>query len=813
MVLRLRRAARLALVTLAVLFTVGAGCSIWLWSRIRSSLPLLDGEVALEGLTAPVTVERDAQGVPTIRGRTRADVARATGFVHAQDRFFQMDLLRRRASGELSELFGKDALEVDRRARLHRFRMVAERSVAAATSEQRAALQAYAEGVNAGIAALRDRPFEYIVLRAAPAPWLPEDSLLVGLTMFILLNGEADAYDSALGVLHETLPKGIADFLSPLGTEWDAPLTGEPMRTAAVPGPEVLDLRGGPRPAGGAPSRAGERPSAGSNSFAVAGSRTAHGGAILANDMHLGHSVPNVWYRASLAWSDGDAARRATGVTLPGIPLVVAGSNGRVAWGFTNSYGDWQDLVVLEVDGSDPDRYLAPGGARRFEHVRERLRVKGGPDEVLEIALTVWGPVVDRDHLGRPRALRWTAHDAAAVNLNLMQLERAGSVEEALDAANVSGIPPQNFVCADDHGRIGWTVAGVLPRRTGFDGRLPTSWADGARRWDGWRAPRETPRIVDPPEGLLWTANARTMGGAELAVLGDGGTWLGARARQIRDDLRARATWSERDLLAIQLDDRALLLERWQRLLLDVLAPGAVTADARRAEARRLVLGWGGRASVDSAGYRIVRNFRMAVLDRVLEPFGAQLRSRDPLFDASYLTQAEGPVWRLVGERPPHLLNPRYGNWDDLLLAAADEAVRELGAGDLASHTWGERNTSRIRHPLSRAIPLVGRVLDMQPDPLPGDDHMPRFQAPSAGASERLVVSPGREAEGIFEMPCGQSGHPLSPFYRAGHRAWVRGEPAPFLPGTAVHALALAPKPSAELRHQASDLRPRQKRP
>jgi penicillin amidase len=790
---KVRRAARAAAVALAVLVVAGAACGFWLWGRTRASLAILDGEVALPGLSAPVAVERDALGVPTIRGRTRADVARATGFVHAQDRLFQMDLLRRRASGELSELFGKRALEVDRRARRHRLRRVAERAVAAASGDQRAVLLAYADGVNAGMAALRGKPFEYIALRAAPAPWRPEDSILVGLTMFILLNGEDDAYESALGVLHDTMPKAIAEFLSPLGTEWDAPLAGAPMATPAIPGAEVLDLRRLPAPASRSRAPSVERVPAGSNSFAVAGSRSVHGGAILANDMHLGHSVPNVWYRAFLVWGDGQTAHRAAGVTLPGVPLVVAGSNGHVAWGFTNSYGDWQDLVVLEVDGSDPDRYRAPGGPRRFEHVREVLHVKGGADEALDVALTVWGPVVDRDHLGRPRALRWTAHDERAVNLNLMLLERAGGIEEALRAANVSGIPPQNFLCADDRGRIGWTIAGVLPRRVGFHGRLPTSWADGERRWDGWREPGETPRIVDPPEGLLWTANARTVSGAELDLLGDGGVWLGARARQIRDDLRTREKWTERELLAVQLDDRALLLERWQRLLLDVLAPGAAAGDARRAEARRLVEAWGGRAAVESTGYRIVRSFRVATMESVLEPFDGQFRSHDPLFAGSYLTQAEGPVWRLVSERPQHLLNPRYGSWGDLLIAAADEAVRELGSGDLATHTWGERNTSEIRHPMSQAIPFAGRFLDMPADPLPGDEHMPRFQAPSAGASERLVVSPGRESEGIFEMPGGQSGHPLSSFYRAGHGAWVRGEPTPFLPGPAVHALTLVP--------------------
>jgi len=464
-----------------------------------------------------------------------------------------------------------------------------------------------------------------------------------------------------------------------------------------------------------------------------------------------------------------------------------------VAWGFTNSYGDWQDLVVVERDPADPERYLAPGGPRRFEHVSEVMKVKGGAEERLDVVLTMWGPIVGRDHLGRPRAMRWTAHDPAAVNLELVRLEDASSVGEALDDANASGIPPQNFVCADRGGHIGWTVAGVLPRRVGFDGRLPTSWADGTRRWDGWRAPRETPRIVDPPGGILWTANARVVEGAELELIGDGGYALGARAGQIRDDLRARDRWGERDLLAVQLDDRALFLSRWRTLLLEVLRPDR-SGSARRAEAWRLVNDWGGRASVNSAGYRIVHDFRRGVLARVLEPFAAEARRRDGLFEEAHLLlSAEGPVWRLLETRPPHLLDPRYASWNELLLGAADEAT-SAGRGGLASRTWGEHNTVTIRHPLSSAIPLIGDLLDLSPVQLPGDDHMPRVQTPWYGASERLVVSPGREADGIFEMPGGQGGNPLSPYYRAGHEAWVRGDPAPFSPGPTAHRLTLVPR-------------------
>jgi len=529
----------------------------------------------------------------------------------------------------------------------------------------------------------------------------------------------------------------------------------------------------------------------------VDGRRSAHGGALLADDMHLGLRVPNTWYRAALSWTDeGGAARRLDGVTLPGVPAVVAGSNGRVAWGFTNSYADVQDLVVLEPAPGRPDAYLAPGGPRALERHAEVLRVRGGADEPLDVLDSAWGPVVDADHEGRRRALLWTARLPGAVDLGLLALERAATLDEALDAAARSGIPPQNFLCADAAGRIGWTIAGRLPRRVGFDGRLPASFADGARRWEGLRPPEETPRLADPPGGRLWTANARVADGEALALLGDGGYALGARAGQIEERLRAREAFSERDLLAIQLDDRALFLRRWQGLLLRQLTLEAMTADPRLVEVRKAVKDWGGHAAVGSVGYRLVRAWRLAVLERLLSPLLEGPRRLEPRLQAARLDRAEGLAWRLLVERPAHLLAPAAGSWDRLLLAALDDvlaALPEGGRRDLAARTWGERNTAAIRHPLSGALPGLARLLDMPAEPLAGDDHMPRVQGPDFGPSERLVVSPGREAEGILHLPGGQSGHPRSPFYRAGHAAWARGEPAPFLPGPAAHTLVLAP--------------------
>ncbi len=790
-----RRWALASLVVLTVVLMGAAGAGLW---YLRGSLAILEGSRLLPGLSAPVQVERDALGVPTVRGETLADVARALGFLHAQERFFQMDLLRRRAAGELAELFGEDAVAWDSAIRVHRFRTRAARTVAFAQGPEAALLAAYGEGVNAGLAALRRAPWEYPLLGVSPQPWRVEDSILVVYSMFIELHDETGAHESSLGVLYDTLPAPLAQFLDARGGQWDAPITGGAFTVPPIPGPDIVDLRLRPWAVAPAPTQAWDEVLAvGSNNWAVAGAVTAHGGALLANDMHLGLSVPNTWYRACLVWPGGQRQVRVCGVTLPGTPLVVAGSTGRVAWGFTNTYSDFADLVVLEEQDQRPGTYRTPAGWKNTEKFAETIRVKGSAPRTVEVEETIWGPVIDRDHRGRRRAFRWTAHDRDAVNLAIVDLAQADNIDEAMAVANRTGIPPQNFLVADHGGRIGWTIMGRIPRRVGCEGRLPASWADGGCRWEGFLAPEAVPRVADPPSGRLWTANARVVDGPMLALLGDGGYVLGARARQIRDALLALESPSELDMLAVQLDDRALFLAPWRERLLAVLTPAALAAHPPLARLLPLVEGWSGRASIGDAGYRYVRAFREETLEAVLAPLVAPCREADHRFRPAALTQVEGVVVRLLEERPLHLLDPRFASWDDLLLTSAQKAVTAVARDeeDLAAYTWGRRNTVAIAHPLSRAVPVLAPWLDMPREPLPGDWHMPRVQGPAFGASERFAVSPGREEQGYFHMPGGQSGHPLSPFYRAGHAAWAKGEATPFLPGPTVHTLVLHPAP------------------
>jgi penicillin amidase len=589
----------------------------------------------------------------------------------------------------------------------------------------------------------------------------------------------------------DLLPPALARFLSPPGSPWDAPMLGGPLPSAPIPDADEVDLRKDPARWQLPPTPAADPPARpGSNNWAVAGRRTAHGGAIVANDMHLGLHVPNIWYRADFRWRDQAGEHRVTGVTLPGTPAMVVGSNTHLAWGFTNTEGDFTDLVVLEEEGPRP-----------LVRHEETIRVKGGPDVPFVVEETAWGPVIDRDHRGRRRALRWVAHDPDAVNLELMKLETAWSLEEALTIAPRAGTPAQNLVVADRRGDVAWTVLGKLPRRVGFDGRLPTSWAEGSRRWDGWVPAQDYPHIVRPADGILWTANNRVAGEPWRSRIGLGNYDHGARAQQIRDGLCGRERLREDDMLRIQLDDRALFLARWQRLLVEALGSGG--DDERRSALHREVTSWGGRAAVDSVGFRVARRFRAMVHEEVLRSLTAPCLRADPRFRVHHLnSNVEESVWQLVTRRPPHLLPPAHPSWDALLQAAIDRVAREVQGPRpsfeqaLADYTWGRANTTRIRHPLSPAVGPLGRWLglDMPAEPLPGDSRaMPRIQAPAEGASQRMAVSPGREKEGYFHMPAGQSGHPWSPHYRDGHAAWAHGKATPFLPGPPLHVLELQP--------------------
>ena len=785
----------------SVLLLIALALVAWFYVKMRASLPQLDGQASITGLSAKVTVERDAQGVPTLRGSSRLDVAVALGFLHAQDRFFQMDCARRHAAGELAELFGKAALPHDRLVRIHGFRTLAQQVLKNLPAEERDLIEAYTKGVNAGLARLGTKPFEYILTRNDPQPWKAEDSVLMVYAMTLDLQDEDAVYEQSLAALHDTLGQPALAYFAPLVGPDDATLDNTSAPLAPMPTQRMIDIRQRTYTTEEKHAALAHRENPevlpGSNAFALAGKFTDSGVALLANDMHLKLRVPNTWYRASLVFpvTHGQGETRITGVTLPGAPLVIAGSNGHIAWGFTNAYADTSDLVVVNATTAGPGTYMNGDKVLLYETRTEVIRVKGGEPETISISSTIWGPVVGTNADKRDLALKWIAHDPAATNFSLIGLEGAQTVQQAVDVAHRAGIPAQNFFVADTSGMIGWTICGHLPKRVGFDGRLPTSWSFGDRKWDGFLTPDVVPTVIAPADGRLWSGNQRMFGGDTLRLLGDGGYEQPMRASRIRDALAPLTKATPRDLLAVQLDVQAPYLSRWHQLLLRIITPDAVAKNKDRGKFRTAAENWEGRASIDSVSYRLVAGFRQHVVDRVLPVVFEPCYDAYPDFNFRRF-HYEPALWEMVNQKPLHLLGQDYTDWDDLLLAAVDDVIKDIDAEHfaIARATWGRHNAAQIHHPLSRFFPgLLGHWLDLPTDPLPGDNNMPRVQSPSAGASERFVVAPGREAEGVFEMPGGQSGHPLSPFYRAGHEAWVKGEATPFLPGSTFHKLTLSP--------------------
>jgi penicillin amidase len=780
-----------------IVVCVALGASLAWWA-LRQSLPRLDGTVNAPALGAQATIERDSRGIPVIAATTRTDLAYALGFAHAQDRFFQMDLSRRLAAGELSELFGTLAIKQDIRTRRFGFRAVARRVIEATPENERAIIDAYSQGVNAGLGSLEARPWEYLLLRARPRAWLPEDSVLVVHSMWWQLqNGtlrdevarrrleRASAARSDARAAHDLIA-----FVYAGHSDWDSPNYSADSRCVQASCTDAARVLTQPFPAqlrfGGAADATGDEPTApGSNSWAVAGVHTRSGVALIANDMHLDLGVPAVWYPARLR-VDGNPAVDIAGVTLPGTPAVAAGSNGQVAWGFTNSYGDFADARWGKC--VSPDHRLR----------REHIAVKGG--DTLEVTYRDVGEGVvldgreyaDDEASGECLQAAWLATRPEATNFGLLELEGARSIDDVLALAPRVGIPGQNMVIGDSRGRIAWTLLGRVPETRGPD-RLfgPLEYLEAV----------DHPRISDPPVGRLWTANQRVVAGPLEPVMGDdevdvgaGGYDIGARARQIRDGLLSLAhPATEADMLAIQLDSRALFVARWRDLLLALIDEDAMHGADPRREFRALVSDGASQATSEAVGYRLVRTFRNNTLNAMWRSLatgllGEKVAVRRP-------GQFEAAGWRLVSERPSAVGPPGGGEWRAFLLKRVDATIAELmkDCGSLASCEYGQMDPVAVRHPLSGALPLLPRLLDMPTQALAGDHHMPRVQDGSFGASERFAVSPGREVHGYLELPGGPSGHPLSPFYRSGFDDWAAGKPTPFLPGTAVYRLTLKP--------------------
>jgi len=799
---------KIIIATLLVSSLILASGITWLYSKVDGALPVLNGKKTVFGLKETAIVERDNQGIATIKAKSRLDVAVTTGFIHAQERFFQMDLLRRNSAGELSSLFGSLALDYDKSIRRHRFRDRAREIVNTLPSEQSALLKAYTRGVNQGLLYLNTDPFEYLLLQQAPVQWREEDSILAVFSMYIDLQYHDGQRERSLGLMKSILSTDVYAFLDPKGSLWDAAIDGSqyppsPMPTSAWPAASTAMIKNKANIAINenllSNNNYQEDEFPGSNNWAISGNISSTGSAIIANDMHLGIRVPNTWFRARFEYPKNNKQVSITGATLPGTPNMVIGSNGNIAWGFTNSYGDYSDVIVLHTS-SDGNKYLTPEGETPFIFHKQVIAVKDQQPVEVTIKETIWGPVIGKNHQGQLLAYRWVAHDKQAVNLTAIELELAQSVEQAFNIAARSGIPSQNMMVGDSKGNIGWTIMGPIPQKIGNIGETPSPWHLGNNHWQGYLLPEQYPRILNPKDNRLWTANSRVVGEEMLDKIGNGGYALGARARQIRDDLFALKQFDEKALLAIALDDRALFLQRWQTFLLEqVLNEQAIDKHSDFKQVKKILLASKQlSAHVDSVSYRLVRNFRINVRDLVFSELNATLVKLDDGYKfRSIRHQIETPLWQLINQQADNFLMRPLSSWSTIFNQALQKTITDMktrkdnAQQPLSAATWGQQNTTSIRHPLSKAVPFIGKWLDMPANTLSGDSYMPKVQGKTFGASQRMVVSPGQEVTGIFHMPTSQAGHPWSPYYGKGHSDWEQGKPSPFLPGKTKYKLTL----------------------
>ena len=790
-----RKRKRILKVTLylsSILLLVLASAVTFSIIKLRGSLPIRDGERQIKGLDSSVTVTTDRFGIPTITASTRRDAAMALGYVTAQDRLFQMDLLRRRAVGRLSEIVGDIAIETDRRQRVIGFNRVAQATIANLPDEHLTILAAYADGVNAFIRQMDTAPFEFLLLGYQPEPWTVEDSLLAVANIFQVLSFKEED-ERMMTIMEKSLPPEVVAFLTPDTDSYTQVLLGgsdshRPIQP--IPVEALASIRRVPKQYGERLVRV-PHSVVGSNSWAVDQSKTADGRAIVANDMHLNLSIPNTWYRAHLRYGNVDIS----GVILPGAPAVVVGSNGHVAWGFTYIAGDFLDLVRLEINPDNPDEYKTPNGWRRFEVINERIQIKGGEHILQPIRLTIWGPVSPNPLMGQPVAIHWTALQPEAVGMELLDIDQVLTLEDALLVMNRFGGPPLNVVMADDTGRIAWTYCGKIPIRKGFDGASTKSWADGSIGWEGYIPPSELPRVISPPEGFIATANNRTLGKNYPHVIGHNFA-NSHRAYRINKQLREMDEVTEQDMFQLQLDTTSHFYEFYQQLALSVLAAEPIANKPHLLEVRKQIAAWNGKAEVDSVAFGLLVRFRQILAEDVFEPFLVPCQETDGRFSYAWRNMEAPLSAHLLRERIAATLpDPaNYSDWETFILSKLEKSIEQLlsehNLKSLNQLTWGTIHTTEISHPIG-FIPMLGKMLNMPQKPLPGGPHCVR----SPRASERMAISPGHHADGILHIPCGQSGHPLSENYRDQYSYWLKGESLPFLPGPATHTLTLKPGP------------------
>ncbi len=748
----------------------------YLW--LRGSLPETQGSVRAAGLNAPAEILRDADGIVTIRAESEHDAALALGFAHAQDRLWQMDFTRRSAAGRIAEVVGARALSFDRFMRTLGLYRVAEANLAGLPDETRAVLDAYTAGVNAFLDS-RDGPLplEFQILRYEPEAWRPADSLVWGRLMALQLSG--NWRDEILRTrLAKRLTAEQISFLWPAYPK-DAPTTLKDLAKAArgIPLERFADIL----PWDLAPKDA-------SNAWVLDGTRTRSGAPILANDPHLALSAPGFWYLARIETPE----RTLSGATAPGLPFMIMGQNGHVAWGFTSTHSDTQDLFIERAVGGDPARYQTPDGPRAFTTRRETINVRDQAPDIWTVRETRHGPVIsdaiakdldDGKKSGTVLALAWPAlraDDRTGVAFHGMN--RARHAGEFVTALQNFHSPQQNIVYADTRGRIGFAAPGRVPVREGGDGRQPVPGWSGEYDWSGVIPFQDLPLAKDPANGSFISANNKIApDGYRYLLTAD---WPAPyRAQRIESLLNgdARTGWTIERTMKAQLD----VASPAARALLPLLL-STPTASERGAEALAILRAWDGRMTRDAAAPLILYAWAGTLTRRLMaDELGPAFdKFSNPKFAILTSILRHAPVWcDDVASEPVE-------DCPGQAAAALETALTELDRRfnrPLKQLRWGEAHVARFAHPILDQVPLAGAFFGYGLETPGGTSTVNRGSTAYGagpdrrfenihGAGYRAIYDLGDPANSRFMIATGQSGNPLSPWYGNLARRWRDGQ-------------------------------------
>lgn len=751
---------------------------------LYASLPKLDDDIQTPYINTPTNLQRDIKGMVVINAQNQYDASYALGFAHAQDRLFQMDLLRRQAAGELSELVGDRALEVDKKYRIHQFRARAETIYFQLSKHEKMLLDSYSNGVNEAARMFRAKPPEYYMLSKEFDDWSPVDSLLSIFSMYIDLQSNQIEIDFAFEALKTLYGEQMHDFFN-LPSMYQSSIDKSvipQIDKVDIPNPTLikesftLKTRHLPNHLLKQQPSLTELPDIGSNNWAVTGTLTNGQSAMLSNDMHLGLAVPSIWYKAQLNYIQQGSNIQVTGVSLPGTPAIIVGSTNNIAWGFTNSGIDSVDWIKL--DPKTPTY-----------QVDEVIKLKHS-EHIFSFEMSQYGPV--REMFGQKYALKWVAHEPYAINLQVTHLAEAKTVEHGMQIAKNVRIPAQNLVLADAFGSIGWQLTGAITARTN-----PKQYAvDEHQVSDLWQqAESEPASLKNPTYHRLWTANARVVNAKVDKRYGNGGYALGARQQQIQHRLFEKQNFTENDFYDIQLDNEAKFLKPWHKLLVNTLnkRPNDFDIDIF------YLINWKGCACQDSVGYTLVRKFRSALITNLLTQITEVLQQHD-IASRYLLRNFETSVWQIITQKDKRWLPSDIDNYDELVIKSYEKALQELSGQaddtvtkadlDFEEFSWGKVNRMKVTHPFANSLGPLETLLNMPEVDGFGDSFMPAVQRSSFGASQRFIVRPGNLDEAILTIPGGQSGHFLSKYYDSYFKDYSHNAKTPLLPLEIEHTIS-----------------------